>query len=492
MRRCFRDAIVFGVFCFATSTVFAQSIPLTQPNTGTKPFDQMTPAEQEQAISVIETQRQADPKPKIDVSKLATSPTDPTRMYCATYFKIGSIQADLTPATNDVVPGSDMTFTGVIRNQNNAPLVDGQLYVKIVFKGVDGNDYTQQSGSPVVDQFLVEDHINLKSQGEHPITVTWPVPSHASMGKYELATYYTSADRYNMLGLTFSDDIAGNTIPFSVTGTNPAAVAFDKASVTLNDQPFAFAAPPPHFTKDGPVMAHATLVNPSDQPKTVEVTWSLYSWDFIRSEYLRDSMTETVTLNPNEKKVLAHATKPIDDPVSLLVVQAKDQDVKSVLNIRFVRDGIQEARSNRLMMLDYPLRAGKQNALFGCVHSMSDDAVPGSTFTLSLKDMQGKLIHDYVYSGDISRNVMGFKNDFVPTQDLTEFTLTGTLTQPNRPTESVTLDYHCQDIDPSLCPVPLTWMDRLRPFLLVFSALLVVLLAGFGFSIWRRRRNQNT
>lgn len=424
------------------------------------------------------------PRASQTMNQFAASSTNPNLMYCATYFKIGSVEVDVTPMVSSTVPGSPIVFRGVIRNDNPAPLLDGQVYVKVFYHNQKSATNVQENGYQLVDQFLAQDNITLKANDTVPVTFTWQVPQYAQEGIYEAAAYYTTSNRFNMLGLTFTDDVVGNTTAFSVVSDSPAIAYFDKNDVTLNSTPFSFAAFPPQFAKDEKVVAHVTLANPKNKETTVSVTWNLYAWDFIKQEYLRDTATEFVTLKPNERKNLSHVVMNSNDPTMLLVVEAKERDAKSVLNIRFIRTGIQEARANRLMMIQYPLRAGQTSSLFGCVHSENNDTVHNAKLTLSLSDLNGNLIHSYTYEGDIDRNVMGFKNDFVPNVSLTDFTLTARLEQQGRQPDEITLTYRCKDINPSLCLSP---MAQLFENARSASTNLVVILASaiLALGIWR-------
>ena len=57
--------------------------------------------------------------------------TDRGNLTCFDYFRFGSVQADFQPSLEQTVPGASITFSGTVTNNNDYPLVDGTLYVKI-------------------------------------------------------------------------------------------------------------------------------------------------------------------------------------------------------------------------------------------------------------------------------------------------------------------------------------------------------------------------
>jgi hypothetical protein len=148
--------------------------------------------------------------------------TPPGAVNCFDYYRFGSVQVHLTAPVSSAVSGSSITFSGEITNDNPYPIVDGSLYVR-VFKSrgstIDGN------GPDVVAQFLVKSGIAIPANGSAPVSFSWKVPSYAESGDYSLATFFTTSRKFNLLGLSFTDDVVGNTVPFSVSGDVKSSIA---------------------------------------------------------------------------------------------------------------------------------------------------------------------------------------------------------------------------------------------------------------------------
>ncbi len=382
----------------------------------------------------------------------AVEANTPGAINCFDHYRFGSVQVDVSPTLGSTVPGTTLGFVGTLKNDNDYPVVAGQVYAKIFLKKSQDEALTHQNGYSLVDQFVVKSDLSLPAKGEQEISFTWAVPNAAEAGDYQIAFYFNSAERYNLLGLSFTDDVTGNTADFKVAGTTGTTVAFDKNTVTLNEKQHRFAAFPLHFSKDEPVTAEVKLVNPKDEPVAVAVTWKLYAWDGLREEARQDMRQEVVLLKAKETKSLSYAAKPIDASVSYLVVEAKDHDTKSILDIRFVRDGIDETRINFPSIETYPLKAGEEARLFSCVHSTNQPVVKDNILSLTLRDDMGNVIHTYQYQGDITGDMMGLMDTFTPEKTYANFTLTATLERNGQLIEEVVQKYDCEKISKNLCP----------------------------------------
>ena len=372
---------------------------------------------------------------------------------CFDYYRFGSVQVDLSADLEQTVPGAPMTFSGVIKNDNDYPIVDGSVYVKIFRMIKEDEQLIAKDGYPLVDQFALPNIFVLPAKGESPASFTWNVPMNAPDGDYFAAFFFQSAKRYNLLGLSFTDDVTGNQAPFTITNQESAPiVAFNKHTVTLNGKPHAFTAFPLHFKADEDVTAEIEVVNPKNTKVAVSLDWRLYAWDGLRDDTLSDTRTEVIELKPNEKKKISYTVAPLNTSVSFLVVKMNDGYSNSFLGIRFVRDGVVETRINFPSIMSYPLRSGTETTLFSCAHSTALPIVPNNVLTLTLKDDQGATIHTYTYEGDITGSMMGVADSFTPTKDYANFSLTATLKRDGILVEEVTQSYRCQDIDPALCP----------------------------------------
>ncbi len=379
----------------------------------------------------------------------ASAGTATGNVSCFDYYQFGSVATSLEADLAQTVPGANITFSGTITNKNDYPVVDGNLFVKIFH--TDEATFGVGDGNPVVDQFFVEGSFNLPAQGEQKVSFSWHVPENIAGGEYYAATFFTTENRYNLSGLSFTDDVIGSSTSFSVTSDQKGGVFLDKTKTTLNGQEHHFAAYPLHFKNDEMVETKVTLTNPSSEDQVVQLIWEEYTWDAMRAENLQNKRFDLVEIAANSSKEVAYQVTSKGKSVSYVVATTKDQYSKSVQGIRFVRDGIEETRINFPSLTKFPLKSGEQNSLFACAHATNLPLVKGNILTLTLRDENQSIIHEYKYEGDISGAMSGWKDDFTPSKDYSKVFLTATLQRNNQVVEEVTIPYDCEAIDKNLC-----------------------------------------
>ncbi|MBI4088460.1 hypothetical protein HY418_03745, partial [Candidatus Kaiserbacteria bacterium] len=276
---------------------------------------------------------------------------------CFDYYTFGSVQANLTAPVVSTVSGTAITFSGKLQNNNPYPIVDGALYVKIFKSRGSTND---GNGPDVVDQFLVKGDIVIPANGSAPLSFQWKVPSYAASGDYQLATFFTSSRKFNLLGLSFTDDVVGNTVPFKVVGEARGIVKFDKASVTINDSSYHFAAFPPRVSASEPATLKAKVRNTSGTAQTAVISWVVYQWDAQLRENAVQEETRQVSVPANSSTDVSITVRDTTYPVYLAVGTLKWQDTQSVIGARFVRDGVDRTRINFPGIMSFPLVAGQE------------------------------------------------------------------------------------------------------------------------------------
>lgn len=426
----------------------------------------------------------------------------PNTVDCFQYYTFGSVAVDVEPVVQSGVAGSALTFTGIITNTNDYPIIDGQVMVK-VFKtsGLDETD-VHGNGYPVVEQFFPQEHVTLPAHGTTSISFDWEVPAYTTSGEYELDTFFMTDRRFNLLGLPFTDDITGNKAGFSIVGQTEKAVSFNKYSVKLNNETYHFAAFPPVFEKDEPVTATAELVNTTTETQIVPVQWNLFDWAGERIENQLAVKTDSVLLKPGEKKVVTYTATKAVGSVSLLQAVATFKDTKSILNIRFARNGFDQIRLNFPSTATYPLSAGKEATIFSCVHSTMAPIVTDGKLTLSILTPEGQLIHAYTYDGQVTGDMMGVKDTYTPTTTIADFDVRAELWRQGEKVEEVTIPYRCKDINPSLCSASTTpdipkvasnpssknlpmWVGG------IFAAILILVIIVIGWYRGRKHHNDS-
>lgn len=387
--------------------------------------------------------------PDEDPVEVAAQAVLPNTVSCFDYYTFGSVRTDLDTQTISTVSGTDITFSGTISNENPYPIVDGTLYVKILRSRGDSND---GNGPDVVDQFTVKGDIILPAKGSSPISFQWKIPSYALTGQYEIATFFTTSRKFNLLGLSFTDDVVGERVPFRIVGDQAEAVSFEKAKVTIDGKPYLFASFPPRVSKTDPIEVKALVKNTSVQAQDATISWIVYQWDAQLRENVVHEESARVTIPAKSTKEVALTVSDASYPVYLVTGTLRWKDTKSIIGARFVREGIDRTRINFPGITGFPLVAGQENSLFSCLHnSGSSPLASGGSLDLSITDRAGNMIHEYRYDGDISGDMMGVVSKFVPEKSYDYFRLTARLYQDDVFVDEADLVFDCEQIDPTLC-----------------------------------------
>jgi len=376
-------------------------------------------------------------------------PMPANTVSCFDYYSFGSVQANLSAPVASAVSGTAVTFSGTLKNDNPYPIVDGALYVKVFKSRGASND---GNGPDVVDQFFVKGDITIPANGSVPISFQWRVPAYAQSGDYQLATFFTASRKFNLLGLTFTDDVVGNTVPFRVVGEQSGAVRFDKSGVSIDEEPYFFAAFPPRVDAKLPTVLTAHVRNTTGTSQTATISWVVYQWDAQLRENAVQEETRQVSVPANGAADISITVRDAKYPVYLAVGTLTWKDTQSIIGTRFVRQGLDRTRINFPGVMGFPLNAGEENTLFSCLHNSGESAsVPNGRLELTLSDALGNIIHQYTYSGDVTGAMMGVAEKFILAEDYDFFILDARLYQGEEFIDEAHLVYDCNEIDPSLC-----------------------------------------
>ncbi len=365
---------------------------------------------------------------------------------CFDYYKFGSVAInDLRVSAPNPVSGIPLGIKGTIRNNNPYPITEGAVYIK-VFRNDEHFSRSQSYG--IVDQFVAEDNITLPANGSAELNAAWNIPSYLATGDYRIASFFVAQNRYNLLGLTFTDDIVGNVVDFRVVGERVSMVRIDKDAVTINGKPHNFVGPYPSFGKDETVIVSVPIINETNGQASVSVSWTLSEWDGMRKDAVLNEKTENVSLKPKEQKIVSYTAANTGYPVYYLTVRTKTGDASSVANIRFVREGTILPRINFPSVMGYPLKAGQEATVFSCLHATGDETVKNGTLELALSDEKGNILHFYRYEGDITSAMMGVKDVFVPKKDYYDFNLNAKIYKDGVLVDETTTRYGCTMLNP--------------------------------------------
>lgn len=419
-----------------------------------KKFLDLDTAEEYQQKIKDEVLKNATPEAKTEFEKSSSVSTPQEDLpfhgvvNCFDYYHFQSVQTTINASASNIDAGTIINFSGTINNQNDYPIVSGTLYVKI-FKSK--FPFSRSNGPEVVDQFVAKDNITIPAKGTVPVSFLWQVPSSLISGTYQIATFFVVDKKFNLLGLSFTDDIIGNTSDFRVQGQS-SNVQFDKASVTIDNAPYYFAAFSPQKLSKDPAVISAKIDNTTNEDQTVKIDWNLYRWDSIDPANFIRTISKEVTIKAKSSKTIETTVNEADAPVYYLIATLNYKDSKSILNIRFIRPENNRIRLNFPSIMQFPIKKDVANTMFSCLHNSGQlDVVPGSKLVMQITDSKGKVVDEYTYTGDVTGAMMAVKDDFVSKKNLDHFFLSAQLWQGQNLVDQSTLEYDCNSIDPNLC-----------------------------------------
>ena len=385
---------------------------------------------------------------QVTTPNATTSPIPPSNgvVNCFDYYKFGSVVAYISPENETVGTGMLATFSGSIKNDNTYPIVDGAVYVKI-FKKQENATLTQENGGLLVDQFFAQKGIVVGANQSIPFSFQWKVPAYAYSGDYYAVTYFETQDEFNLSGLSFTDDIFGNTADFKVVGNISNGVSLNRNTVAVNVNSYLFASFIPTFSATSSVIVSFDVVNDTNKQITVPVSYKLYSWDALTENNLITTSNDLITVSPASSKRVPYTITDQTKSVYYLVIESDYKDTKSLLDIRFGRQGIDNPRINFPSTNSYPLKKNVPASVFMCVQNGAPtDIISSSTISLKVFDDKNNLLNRHDYVMPLTSAMIGLKNDFTPTKDLKDFSVEATISNGGRIVDHSIVTYKCTDL----------------------------------------------
>jgi hypothetical protein len=474
LTRLYAVLLLFACFAMHAPPLYAQTSTTTLENKGTPYFPPAAPLE-----SVESSATPAEPAPAVPTGRAANMEL----ASCFDYYQFGSTPAFITADLSSAIAGAPLALSLRVENKTPYPVVDAAVYIKVLRYGHERGE-KNVNGPDVVDFFRASDPVSIPAGGEANLKSIWQVPQDAVPGEYMMVTYVVSAERFNLLGLTFTDDIIGTAFNFQVVNDVQGTVAFDKSTATVLGEPFRFAAYPPRIpSASKEVSVGIDVVNTTSKPVTQEVTWTLYRWDALRADEVLDHKTEKITIPPGGRVNVAYTVTDTDHSVYYLAGSLRTAGgSSSLVGIRFVRGDVNEPRLNFVGATAYP--AGEGGAAFACLHSTGTGPAENVKLELIAKKSSflgiGGTIAKQTYEGPAAGEIRALLAPFTGVAN--SFTVTARLSQNGKLLEEVTTTYDCSDLTPDACP------KQSMPLLPIGIGAAVILLAGAAFVLIRRRK----
>jgi hypothetical protein len=400
------------------------------------------------------------PGPSID----SIDPSD--IVSCFDYYRFGSVPVTLAAETIQVAQGADLQIQGKVINQNSYRVDDITVYGKIYYK----KNFEKSSFGPDIIQMLpLAEDISLEAGEEKTFTYTYPIPPTHKPGNYQVAAFVVSHDRFNMAGLSFTSDVVGSLLNFSVVGEDRGSVYFDNTKTVLNDLSFHSTIFPPRSpVPEGGLPISAVVMNTTDISVQGKIHWKVYSWDNMSAQNLIEESETSVLIEPASSTNVSYRIQDKDSTVYYVLGELMPEGASvpvSVLQIRYIHTGPEALSLPRLGFLgvtQYPAEKEKTEA-FVCVHSTGSHAAKNAKVVLTVKELKQEnkglmglvssdkedIISRREYTGPIPGRMSALALPFG--EGSNNFSVTAELFNDDVLLDTVTIDYPCLPSDTSDC-----------------------------------------
>jgi len=390
----------------------------------------------------IEESKNIDPSEQTEQTNVSS---------CFDHYSFGSVQAKLFTEIKDAISGSDLAINIEITNDNPYPVVDGAIFLK-VYRELDDLSKRTIDGDDLIDQFWAVRDISLKAGEQKEYAIKWEIPAYIRDGNYHIDSYVVASDRYNLSGLTFTDDVSGSKTFINISGSEEG-VYFDKSSVTKNGESHQFIASISLESETEPVIVSADIINNTNKDQEIELTWNLSWWDGLLPQNYLDQKIEKYTIPANSRKTVSYTVSDNEYSVYYLSPALKYEDTNSWLNIRFARQNKNIPRINFPAVNSYPLIENEPTTFFACLHNAGlDKYVDNTLYKAEIIDDKGNVIFEYQKEGKITGEMMVVEEQFTPKKDYSEFTIKSELYQDDVLIDSDEDYYSCEELNPEGCP----------------------------------------
>lgn len=413
---------------------------------------------------------------------LINEPGNTTESGCFDYYTFQSVQVSVGLDKGSYTPGDTAQFSGEVANENEHPVVDGNVFVRI--SRVNPNYVTE--GNYIIDEFVAVEDVTLGGEASKNIEFSWDVPSVIQSGNYRADFFFSVGKKFNLGGLPFTNEVIIGTAQFNVVDGASGSVQFDRSSTAVNGDAYTHIGDWKEVERNSEVTIKQPLRNSFSSEEEVAVTYDLFFWGGLNDENKVASADENVTIPGNSAHTLTYTIPEMEDTVYYLRIMAEYADTKSIVNIRVVSEG-GHPRLNYVSLTQFPIEDEDTFSIFSCFHNTGNNITETKTVTLTLYDGSGNVIDLAEQVGPIAPNMMVLAKEIIATERYDVLRLTAEIEDENGATiDAYTAHYNCADFD--ACPQEEQRdtgkaLDTIAPFV-VFG----VLLLGLGIVFIQRRR----
>jgi hypothetical protein len=415
---------------------------------------------------------------------------------CFDYYKFGTEGITLTAGSeqSEYKPYDLVEVSGEIVNNNNYPIIGLTVRARVLRSHP--NPVEQRALYTTVDDFEVVENITLKAKESYTLQYAYNVLGNAPTGDYKIQYYVYNQDRFNLNGLSFTEDIVANMTEFRVEG-GAEHIYLDKTQITVGGKDNDTRGFITQQEKGNNIPIKLPVVNPSNEEKEVEISYKLYKWDEILESNFIEEQIQIVNIKGNSKVDLEYKVESTEYPVYYVVIEANttgEQDSplikdKSMAHIRFSVEGNNRPRVNWVGLSKNPFEGGEVE-LITCVHNTVFETDKGPVRMQSIaKDEKGRELSKIEYEGEMPSAINGIKNKLNTEKKFNTVTIeTSIYNVSNELVDNIITNYNCNELSPELCVVETNNIINRSNILIAIGVLVISTIIGTG--IWYRRNKR--
>jgi hypothetical protein len=377
---------------------------------------------------------------------------------CFDTYKFQNIDISSGLSQSIYNPGDMVEISADIFNKNTYPIIDAEVRAKILKSHP--NPVEDRAKYITIDDIILKDNLILKPNESYNLKYDYFIPVDATGGDYIVQYYIYNQDRFNLAGLSFTEDVVGNITSFSVEGKF-SDIYLDKTNITVDGKIHNSRGFMTQHESNKNIPVKLPLINSTSENQEMEVSYKLYKWDSILENNFIKEEKQVVIVNANSKLSLEYNIEAQEEPVYYLVITAKKYGElaestakkQTMAHIRFAIEGENKPRINWVGLDKYPFKKGDEVQLVVCAHNTSNSTDLGPIRILSVvRDIRGRILTRVDYEGKMLSAVSGLSNTFKVDRSLNIVNIeTSIYNSNNELVDNIKTTYNCKDINPELC-----------------------------------------
>lgn len=374
-------------------------------------------------------------------------PVQAQEIDCSGYYNFQSVQFNVGPDKGAYIPQESVVFKGTLENQNNYPIVDGSVFVRISQK----NPNSEKEGNFIIDEFFALENIFLEANAKKDVTFSWKMPDHIIGGDYRADYFFSVGKQFSLEGLPYSEKNLGGFSEFKIDSPSKEVFQLDRSDTAINGEKYDYIGGSAVIETGKRVTVVQSINNSSKGEQQAEIQYDLYFYDSLNQKDRIDSKKQLINMTAGQSQKVAYIIPEMKESVYLLKITAQTRLQKSIVNIRFTSNQ-DHPIFNLPAITKFPLSKGDSETIFACFSNSSDQKSPEKKVNVVLTDKDGQEVGRLDYAGDIAGALTGAKEEVIAKADYDYLKLLAVIKdKDDKIIDQYETVYDCENINSEKC-----------------------------------------